>query len=86
MKELIKQEAEILPIMSFNSYNIDTKFGKAKDFVKQIAEKNNQNSNEKSNNTNTNSNTNPIQSGSTKEPSLGTKNLKNNNKRIERKF
>ena len=38
MKELIKQEAEILPIMSFNSYNIDTKFGKAKDFVKQIEE------------------------------------------------
>ena len=36
--ELVKQEAEILPIMSFNSYNIDTKFGKAKDFIKQIEE------------------------------------------------
>lgn len=38
MKELIKQEAEIVPIMSFNSYNLDTKFGKAKDCIKQIEE------------------------------------------------
>lgn len=36
MKELIKQEAEIIPIMSFNSYNLDTKFGKAKDFITEI--------------------------------------------------
>ena len=34
MKELINQGAEIIPIMSFNSYNLDTKFGKAKDFIK----------------------------------------------------
>ena len=38
MKEIIKQEAEIIPIMSFNSYNLDTKFGKAEDFIKEIEE------------------------------------------------
>ena len=38
MKELIKQEAEVIPIMSFNSYNLDTKFGKAKDFILRIEE------------------------------------------------
>jgi len=38
MKELINQGAEIIPIMSFNSYNLDTKFGKAKDFIKGIEE------------------------------------------------
>lgn len=38
MKELINQGAEIIPIMSFNSYNLDTKFGKAKDFIKEIEE------------------------------------------------
>lgn len=36
MKELIKQEAEVIPIMSFNSYNLDTKFGKARDFIEEI--------------------------------------------------
>ena len=39
IKELIKQEAEVIPIMSFNSYNLDTKFGKAEDFIAQIEEK-----------------------------------------------
>lgn len=38
MKELIKKEAEVIPIMSFNSYNLDTKFGKAKDFIDEIQE------------------------------------------------
>ena len=38
MKKLKDYGAEILPIMSFNSYNLDTKFGKAKDFVKEIEE------------------------------------------------
>lgn len=38
MKELIKEEAEILPIMSYNSYKMDTKFGKAKDFINEIEE------------------------------------------------
>lgn len=36
MKELIKLEADIIPIMSYNSYNTDTKFGKAKDFIDEI--------------------------------------------------
>ena len=38
MKELVKEEAEIIPIMSFNSYNLDTKFGKADDFINEIEE------------------------------------------------
>ena len=37
IKELIEKEgADIIPIMSYNSYNLDTKFGKAKDFIKEI--------------------------------------------------
>ena len=36
MKEIKKLGAEIIPIMSFNSYNLDTKFGKAKDFIEEI--------------------------------------------------
>ena len=36
IKELVKVEAKIIPIMSFNSYNTDTKFGKAKDFIDEI--------------------------------------------------
>lgn len=36
MKKLRKLGAELLPIMSFNSYELDTKFGKAEDFVKEI--------------------------------------------------
>lgn len=35
MKEL---EANVLPIMSENSYTMDTKFGKADDFIKEIEE------------------------------------------------
>jgi len=35
MKEL---EANVLPIMSENSYTMDTKFGKANDFIKKIEE------------------------------------------------
>ena len=38
MKELIKKGAKIMPIMSYNSYSMDTKFGKAKDFIEQIKE------------------------------------------------
>ena len=38
MKELVKEEANVLPIMSFNTYNIDSKFGKAVDFIKEIEE------------------------------------------------
>ena len=36
MKELIEKGAEVIPIMSFNSYNLDTKFGKAQDFINKI--------------------------------------------------
>lgn len=28
----------MIPIMSYNSYNLDTKFGKAKDFIQEIEE------------------------------------------------
>lgn len=38
IKELVKKEAKIIPIMSYNSYNLDTKFGKAKDFITEIEE------------------------------------------------
>lgn len=36
MKEIVKQGAEVLPIMSFNAYNIDSKFGNAQDFIDEI--------------------------------------------------
>lgn len=38
ISKLIEEGAEIVPIMSFNSYNMDTKFGKAQDFINQIEE------------------------------------------------
>ena len=38
IKELIKNEAEVIPIMSYNSYKLDTKFGKAQDFINKIEE------------------------------------------------
>ena len=36
IKELIKKGAEVIPIMSYNSYNLYTKFGKAQDFINEI--------------------------------------------------
>ena len=36
ISRLIQEGADILPIMSFNSYNIDSKFGKAKEFIDKI--------------------------------------------------
>lgn len=36
IKELVKLGAEVVPVMSFNAYNIDTRFGKAADFVAEI--------------------------------------------------
>ena len=36
IKELIKLEAQVIPIMSYNSYYLDTKFGKANDFINEI--------------------------------------------------
>mgnify|MGYP004644845937 CR=1 FL=1 len=38
MKELIKMGSEVIPIMSYNAYNLDTKFGKAEDFINEIEE------------------------------------------------
>ena len=38
IKKLKVFGADIIPIMSFNSYNLDTKFGKANDFIKEIEE------------------------------------------------
>lgn len=38
IKELIKMGSEVIPIMSFNAYNLDTKFGKAEDFIHEIQE------------------------------------------------
>lgn len=35
---LINEGAKILPIMSFNSYTTDTRFGKAKDFINKFEE------------------------------------------------
>ena len=36
IQELKDLGANIIPIMSYNSYNFDTKFGKAKDFIEEI--------------------------------------------------
>ncbi len=36
IKELKKLGAILIPIMSYNSYNLDTKFGKAQDFIDNI--------------------------------------------------
>lgn len=35
---LVKSDMDVLPIMSFNAYNLDTRFGKAEDFRKRIEE------------------------------------------------
>ena len=36
IKELVKEGATVLPIMSYNAYELDTKFGKEEDFIAQI--------------------------------------------------
>lgn len=36
IENIIKEGAEVIPIMSYNAYNLDTKFGNASDFIKQI--------------------------------------------------
>lgn len=38
MKELVEKGAEVIPIMSYNAYNLDTKFGKSEDFIREIEE------------------------------------------------
>ena len=36
IKELKEKKASIIPIMSYNAYKLDSKFGKAKDFIDEI--------------------------------------------------
>ena len=36
LEKIINEKAEVLPIMSYNAYNLDTKFGKAKDYIDKI--------------------------------------------------
>lgn len=36
MEKLVKLGCHVFPIMSFHSYNLDTKFGKAADFIEEI--------------------------------------------------
>ena len=36
MQNLVNLGAEVIPIMSYNSYNLDTKFGKASDHIDRI--------------------------------------------------
>lgn len=38
MLELVNLGAEVVPIMSYNSYKLDTKFGTASDYIKKIKE------------------------------------------------
>lgn len=38
LKKVIEEGATVIPIMSFNSYYMDTKFGKSDDFIKEIEE------------------------------------------------
>ena len=36
MRELVKIGADVIPIMSYNAYNLDTKFGEAKHFIEEV--------------------------------------------------
>ena len=36
IKELVEKGASVIPIMSYNAYELDTKFGKAQDFINKI--------------------------------------------------
>ena len=36
LKQVVNKKANVIPIMSYNSYNEDTKFGRAQDFIKEI--------------------------------------------------
>ena len=38
MNELIKEEANVIPIMSYTAYKTDSKYGNAKDYIKEIEE------------------------------------------------
>jgi len=36
IKRIVDEGANVIPIMSFNSYHLDTRFGESKDFIEQI--------------------------------------------------
>ena len=36
LKKIKELGADIIPIMSYNAYNLDTKFGKAQDYIDEI--------------------------------------------------
>lgn len=36
LKKIVKTGAKVIPIMSYNSYTLDTRFGKASDFINEI--------------------------------------------------
>lgn len=38
MKELIEEESNVIPIMSYTAYKADSKYGNAKDYIKEIEE------------------------------------------------
>ena len=38
MENIIKEDAEVIPIMSYNAYELDTKFGNSSDFISKIEE------------------------------------------------
>lgn len=42
IKKIVQNEATVIPIMSHNAYKLDTKFGEAKDFIKDIEDITNQ--------------------------------------------
>ena len=38
VKKIIKEKANVIPIMSYHSYTLDTKFGEAQKFINEIEE------------------------------------------------
>lgn len=36
LQKIVLKNAEVVPVMSYNAYNLDTKFGKAQDFIDKI--------------------------------------------------
>ena len=37
LNKIVKEKkAEVIPVMSYTAYGLDTKFGKAKDFIAQV--------------------------------------------------
>lgn len=36
LQKIILENAELIPVMSYNAYNLDTKFGKAQEFIDKI--------------------------------------------------